>query len=62
MSLIGFIIFIVVLCLVWWLLTAYLLPHVPQPFRTIIIVVLVIIAIIWLLSIIGIGPGIHIGK
>jgi hypothetical protein len=60
MSLIGLLIFIIVIALVWWLITAYLLPHVPQPFRTIIIVILVLIAIFWLLSLIGIGPGIRI--
>jgi hypothetical protein len=59
MSLISLLIFVIVLALVWWLLTAYLLPDVPQPFRTIIIIILVIIVIFWLLGIIGIGLGIH---
>jgi hypothetical protein len=57
---IGLIIFIVVAILIWWLFSAYLLPHIPQPFRTIIVVILVLIAIFWLLGIIGVGP-MHIG-
>ena len=62
MSLISLLIFIIVLALIFWLVTAYLLPILPQPFRTIVIVILVIIAIVWLLSIIGVGPSIHLGK
>ena len=60
MSLIGLLIWIIVVCLVIWLITAYLLPHVPQPFRTIIIVICVIILIVWLLSLIGVVHGIRI--
>ena len=60
MSLIGLLVFIIVIALVWWLLTAYVLPHVPQPFRTIIIVICVLIVIIWLLSLIGVVHGIRI--
>jgi hypothetical protein len=60
MSLIGLLVFVIIIALVWWLLSVYILPHVPQPFRTIIIVILVLIAIFWLLSLIGIGPGIRV--
>lgn len=40
---------LLVLALIFWLVTAYLLPILPNPFRTIILVVLVIIAIVYLL-------------
>lgn len=60
MSLIGLLVWVIVLALVWWLLVTYILPHVPQPFRTIIIVVCVLILIFWLLSLIGVTDGIHI--
>ena len=54
MSLIGLLIFVIVIALVWWLVVTYLLPILPQPFRTIVIVILVLIVIVWLLSLIGI--------
>jgi CHASE2 domain-containing sensor protein len=46
-----------VLALVWWLFSTYVLPRVPEPFRTVIIVVLVVAVCLWLLSLVGIlGP------
>jgi hypothetical protein len=60
MSLLALIIFLVIMGLVFWLVTAYLLPIVPQPFRTVILVVLVLIAIVWLLEIAGVVTGIRI--
>ena len=60
LNLIGLLFWLIVVGLICWLLTAYLLPLMPQPLRIIIIVVLVIIAIIWLASLLGIGTGIHI--
>jgi hypothetical protein len=54
MSLVGILVVLLVLGLVWWLLQAYVLPIVPQPFRTLIVVVLVLIVCIWLLNIAGI--------
>lgn len=60
MDLVSLLITVVVLALVWYLLTTYVLPLLPSPFRTIVIVVLVLIAIVWLLALIGIGPGIQL--
>ena len=60
MSLISLLILVIVAALVWWLLSVYILPHVAQPFRTIIIVILVLIAIVWLLNSIGVVSGLRI--
>ena len=60
MSLISLLVVIVVLALVWWLLTKYLIPLLPAPWGTIVTVICVIIAILILLSFIGIGPGIRL--
>jgi hypothetical protein len=45
------------LALVWWLFSTYILPRVPEPFKTIIIVVLVLGVCLWLLNIAGIFGG-----
>ena len=42
MSIIGIVVVLLVLALVWWLFSTYILPRVPEPFKTIIIVVLVL--------------------
>ena len=60
MSLISLLVVIIVLALVWWLLTKYLIPALPAPWGTIIMVICVIIAILILLGLIGIGPGIQL--
>ena len=57
-SLIYGVIVLVVFGLVWWLVETYILPKVADPFNTIIRVVLVIAVVLWLLSLIGFGPGI----
>ena len=49
---------LVVFGLVWWLIEAYILPKVADPFNTIIRVGLVVVVVVWLLSLIGFGPGI----
>ena len=51
MTLIQLIILLVVLGLVWWLVSAYL--PIPQPFKNIILIVFVLIAILVLLSFAG---------
>lgn len=56
MSLISLLVGIVVLGLVFWLLEQ--LP-LTSPWNIIARVVLVVVAIIWLLSFIGVGPGIN---
>ncbi len=56
-SLISIIVVLIVLGLVWWLFSTYVLPRVPDPFRTVIIIVLVLAVCLWLLSLIGwVGP------
>ena len=60
MDVVTLLVYVVVAVLVWFLLTRYLLPLLPEPARTIVLIVVVLIAILWLLSIVGIGPGIMI--
>lgn len=60
MSLISLLVVIIVLALVWWLLTKYLIPLLPAPWGTIVLVICVIIAILILLGMVGIGPGIRL--
>jgi hypothetical protein len=60
MGLIELLVIVVVLALVFWLVRAYLLPLLPAPFGTIVLVILVIVAILLLLGLIGIGPGIRL--
>jgi hypothetical protein len=54
MSIIGIVVVLLVLALVWWLFSAYILPRIVEPFRTVIIVVLVLGACLWLLNLAGI--------
>lgn len=53
MSVISLVVVLLILALVWWLFSTYILPRVVEPFRTIIIVVLVLGACLWLLNLIG---------
>jgi hypothetical protein len=53
MSIIGIVVVLLVLALVWWLFSTYILPRVPEPFKTIIIVVLVLGVCLWLLRLAG---------
>jgi hypothetical protein len=53
MSVIGIVVVLLVLALVWWLFSTYILPRVPEPFKTIIIVVLVLGVCLWLLQLAG---------
>jgi hypothetical protein len=57
MSIIGIVVVLLVLALVWWLFSTYILPHVSEPFRTIIIVVLVLGVCLWLLNVAGLFGG-----
>lgn len=59
MNIIQLVVVLCVLGLVWWLFSTYVLPRLPEPFRTIIIVVLVLAVCLWLLDwagILGSGP------
>ena len=49
---------LVVLGIIWYLVETYILPKVADPFNTLIRVGMVILIILWLLSLIGYGPGI----
>ena len=60
MDIVTLLVYVVVAVLVWFLLTRYLLPLLPEPVRTIVLIVVVLIAILWLLSLVGIGPGVQL--
>ena len=57
MSIIQIVTVLLVLALAWWIFDRWVLPHVAEPFKTIIIIVLAIGAILWLLSIAGLLGG-----
>jgi len=59
MPLFEIVIVLVVFCLVWFLISRLLLPRIGEPFRTIVIVICVLVLIFWLLGLVGIGPGIR---
>ena len=57
MPIINIIVVLLVLALAWWVFQTYALPRVPEPFKTIIIVLLALVVCLWLLSLVGIiGP------
>lgn len=56
MPIVQIVVGLLVMALVWWLLSTYVLPRVPEPFKTIIIVVLVVGLCFWLLTWAGILP------
>jgi hypothetical protein len=57
MGVIQVVVVLLVLGLVWWLFSTYVLPRVPEPFKTVIIIVLVVAVCLWLLEWVGIlGP------
>lgn len=55
--LITLLITLVVLAIIFWLVKDYLAPLLPAPFGTLVIILLVIVAIIVLLGLVGVGPG-----
>ena len=57
-ALIYVLLVLVVFGLAWWLIETYILPKVADPFNTIIRVGLIIVVVVWLLSLIGFGPGV----
>lgn len=60
MSLISLLVVILVLVVIGWILFTYVFPRLPEPIRTIVIIICAIIAIVILLGFIGIGPGVGI--
>lgn len=53
MNLISLLIVLVVVCLVLWLITKYV--PMPEPIRTVVVVIAVLIFCVWLLNWAGIG-------
>ena len=56
-NVIQIVIVLLVCSLAFWVFQTYVLPHVPQPFNTIIIAILAIVVILWLLSLVGLLGG-----
>ena len=59
-DIVGLLILLVVLALCGWLFSTYILPRLPEPFRTVIVVLLVVLLIVALLGYVGIGPGLNV--
>jgi hypothetical protein len=55
MDLISLLVFIIVFCVIVWLIKTYL--PIPEPIKTVIIVLIVLVAVIWLLNGLGIIGG-----
>lgn len=62
MGLLSLLIALVVICLVWWAVTAILRAFgVGDPIATLIKVVFVVLVVLWLLStVLGYGPGLRL--
>ena len=60
--LVHIVIVLVILGIVWWVLQAYVLPSVAEPFRTLIIVAVALCVILFLLSLIGTIPRLRMGE
>lgn len=62
MSLLSLLVALVIICLVWWAVTAILRAFgIGDPIATLVKVVFVIVVVLWLLSVVGgIGPGIRL--
>jgi len=56
-DIVSLIIFLIVFAIIWWILITYVLPRVADPFKTIIILLFWLLVIIFLLGLVGIGPG-----
>ena len=57
MPIIQIIVVLLVCSLAWWVYQTYVAPHVTEPFRTIIVVLLAVLVIVWLLSLVGLIGG-----
>ena len=51
MDLMSLVVALIVMGLVWWLVSTYL--PIPQPFKNVILVLLVVLLIVWLLNSVG---------
>lgn len=54
MGLIELLVIVLVLAIVFWLLTQYIVPHIPAPWGTIVLVIVALIVILFLLNQIGV--------
>lgn len=58
MSIIGLLVALVLICLLWWAVTAILAAFgVGDPIATIVKVVFVVLVVLWLLSAVGVSTG-----
>lgn len=62
MSLIALLVAVIVICLIWWGLSALMGAFgIGDPIATVVRVIFVVVVILWLLSAgFGMGPGIHL--
>ena len=61
-SLVGLLVGLIIICLIFWAARAILNAFkIEDPIATLVYVFLVIIVIFWLVSLLGVGPSIHIG-
>jgi hypothetical protein len=58
MSLIGLLVALLILCIVYWAATQLMAAFgVGDPIRTVVLVILVLIALVWLLGFVGVMPA-----
>lgn len=62
MNLLSLLVALVIICLVWWAVTAILRAFgIGDPIATLVKVIFVIVVVLWLLSVVtGLGPGIRL--
>jgi len=53
---INLIIWVSVMGLIWWLLMTFVIAKLPEPFKTMATILLVVVVIIGLLGFVGYGP------
>lgn len=57
MSIIQIVFVLCILGFAWWVFSRKVLPKVPDPFNTVIVVFLAFCLIFWLLQLVGVIPG-----
>jgi choline-glycine betaine transporter len=63
LSLIGILLALIIIGVVFWAARALIAAFgIPQPIATVIYVILVLVALFWILSQLGVGPGIRITR
>ena len=62
MSILGLLVALVIICLLWWAVSAILRAFsVGDPIATIVKVIFVVLVVLWVLSaVLGYGPGIRL--